>query len=280
MLSWNLFHGRDRAPDASLHTWASRLLRRSERGATHAQVNRDLFDAFTGVLAGASWDIALLQECPPRWAEDLATACEATPHLVLTARNLPGPLSAAQHLAARLSPDLIASWEGGSNLTLVRSASPRRRIVSERRELTLARRPETRRMAFTRLEPGLCIANLHASTALPAAEREVLTAADVAVAWAADEPLVLGGDLNLAPGQSSHLFDQLRVRHGIEGPGGAEEIDHILSRGLQRLEPTRRWEPAEREVPEPAPREGRARLAIRLSDHAPVEAAFELSSSA
>ena len=71
-LTWNLFHGRDHPPDPALFTWRSRLLRTTERDATHAQVNRDLLAEFAAVLAAAEWDVALLQECPPRWGAPLA----------------------------------------------------------------------------------------------------------------------------------------------------------------------------------------------------------------
>ncbi len=116
-IAWNLFHGRDFPPDPALFTWRSRLLRVSERNDTHLQVNRDLLDEFAAMLAEAEWDVALLQECPPRFAAPLARVCGAEAHRVLTSRNSLGPLRAA---AARLNPDLIASGEGGSNLTLLR----------------------------------------------------------------------------------------------------------------------------------------------------------------
>lgn len=280
IISWNLFHGRDHAPSRSLHSWRSRLLRTTERGSTHAQVNRDLFRQFAGVLAGAEWDVALLQECPPRWAERLATECGAEPHLVLTSRNLPAPLDSLQALAARLNPDLIASWEGGCNLTLVRSADPRRPAISERSQFTLTRSPETRRMALTRL-PGLCVANLHASVAGLEAEAEVARAAEAAVAWAAETPLLLGGDLNLRPSSSGALFDQLETNFGLSGATGPDAIDHLLAgRGLERSAPTRAWEAERREVPDPTAEteDGAAALPIRLSDHAPVEASFALAS--
>ena len=51
-LTWNLFHGRDFPPDPSLFSARSRLLRITERNATHAQVNRDLFAEFASTLAG------------------------------------------------------------------------------------------------------------------------------------------------------------------------------------------------------------------------------------
>lgn len=272
VISWNLFHGRDRAPEPDLHTWRSRLLRISERGRDYAQVNRDLFDQFTAVLRGADWDIALLQECPPRWAEGLATACEAEPHLVLTARNLPRPLDRVQRLAARANPDLIASWEGGGNLTLIRGRRQRGRTIAERRELLLTRRPETRRMAFTRLAPGLCIANLHASEGRAAAERDVALAARTAVEWAAGEPLIFGGDLNLRPATSAALFGALERGHGLSGTTAARAIDHLLTRGLTPLAATAPWPAGRREVNDPTAGRTERVLPIRLSDHAPIEA--------
>ncbi|MCB0877290.1 MAG: hypothetical protein KDB46_13960, partial [Solirubrobacterales bacterium] len=186
-LSWNLFHGRDRPPERELSSRRSRLFGVTERGSSHAQVNVDLREPFTDLLAGAEWDVALLQECPPRWAERLAESCDAEPHLVPTSRNLPG-LGRLQGLAADRNPDLIASWEGGSNLTLVRHGA-----IAERRHLRLTSRPERRMMAFTRLRSGVCIANLHASAERERAEREVAVAAGVAHEWSSGSPLILGG---------------------------------------------------------------------------------------
>jgi endonuclease/exonuclease/phosphatase family metal-dependent hydrolase len=276
VMSWNLFHGRDSAPTPELHTWRSRLLRRTERGATHAQVNRDLFDAYCGVLTDAEWDIALLQECPPRWAEGLATAAGAEPHLVPTARNLGGPLAALQSLAARLNPDLIASWEGGCNLTLVRARHNLGRTLSERHQITLTRKPETRRMALSRLRRGLCVANLHASGARRAAETELELAAREAVDWAAGAPLLLGGDFNLRSVSSATLFATLSRDYGFTSPTPAGSLDHILGRGLTPLGGPTPWPAEGREVPDPTAADQATALPIRLSDHAPIEATFEL----
>ena len=273
VLSWNLFHGRDRAPDPSLHTWRSRLTRQTVRGGGYAQVNRDLYEQFSELLCIAEWDIALLQECPPRWAESLAVECRAHCHRALTARNLPRPggLQSLQGLLARANPDLIASWEGGSNVTMVRTRDPHENAIANRRELTLTRSPETRRMAFSRLAAGVCVANLHASEARESAEREVLTAARTAVEWANGAPLIFGGDLNLRPASSPGLFERLEAELGLEGATGDQVIDHLLSRGLERSRPACRWEPARRELPDPTAKEGAEALPVRLSDHAPVE---------
>lgn len=275
VLSWNLFHGRDAPPEPELLSWRSRLLRSTERGSEHAQVNRDLYESFAALLREADWDVALLQECPPRWAERLATECRAEPHLVLTSRNLPlaGRL---QGVAADFNPDLIASWEGGSNLTLVRSRRIDRSAIAERRMLQLVRRPERRTMAFTRLEVGLCVANLHASANREAAERELLRAADVAVEWTMGSPLLLGGDLNIRPARSRAAFTALERDHGLAVPTAEAAIDHLLVSGLETVDPPRQWPPGARELPDPTAAGATAALPIRLSDHAPVQAIFSL----
>jgi endonuclease/exonuclease/phosphatase family metal-dependent hydrolase len=262
-LTWNLFNGRDHPPDPGLSTRRSQLLRRTERNDTHLQVNRDLLAEFTAVLEAAEWDLALLQECPPRWAASLARSCRAEMHRSLTARNWLAPVRAA---LARRNPDLLGSWGGGSNLILLRGP-PGERIVA-RDELMLRRWPERRKVAFTRTESGICVANLHASGARQLAEVDVRRAAEGAIAWAGGEPLIFGGDLNLRPRQTN-LYDELADRFGLAAPTAPDAIDHLLARGLEVVKPPRAWPPEAREVQS----EG---LAIRLSDHAPVEARFRL----
>src|SRR5919198_2767292 len=88
VLSWNLYHGRDFPPDPALLTWRSRLLRRTERDATHAQVNRPLLPEFALWLDDHEWDVALLQEAPPRWFRPLARRTRSSGALALTSRNL------------------------------------------------------------------------------------------------------------------------------------------------------------------------------------------------
>lgn len=273
VLTWNIFHGRDHPPDPALLTWRSRLLRVSERNGEHIQVNRDLAREFAGLLAGAAWDVAILQECPPRWHARLAAACGAEAHGVLTSRNSLAPL---RRLATRFNPDLIASNEGGSNLTLVRGAIAERRAL----ELRAGPAPERRVMAFTRTVPApgeaeVCVANLHLSSGEAnrrLAEQEARLAADRARVWAAGAPLVLGGDFNLRPASSS-VFAELEARHGLRAPTAATAIDHILGRELPVVEPARRWEPSGRELAVDG-------LRLRLSDHAPVEAVFTLDGPA
>jgi endonuclease/exonuclease/phosphatase family metal-dependent hydrolase len=228
------------------------------------QVNRPLAAEFKQALARFEWQIALLQEAPPRWFRELCRAFGAQGALALTSRNL---LPAVQRRLADWNPDLIASSEGGSNQLLVRA--PAR--IAETRRLTLARRPERRRMLFCRLEePGgraLCVANMHLSTTGTAAA-EAMRAAERAVEWAAGAPLIFGGDLNLRPRRDPAAFAALRERFGLERPTAPGAIDHLLCRGLDLVEPPAALSPEKREI-------GRADgLRIRLSDHAPVVAGF------
>jgi endonuclease/exonuclease/phosphatase family metal-dependent hydrolase len=271
VLVWNLFHGRDFPPDPGLRTWRSRLLRMDERNATHVQVNRDLTEEFATLLAGAAWDVALLQECPPRFAEPLARACGAEWQRALTSRNQLGPL---RGLLGRQNPDLMASGEGGSNLILVRVPG-KLGGIAERREIAIHDgEPERRSMGFVATASGICIANLHATNDLPKlAAEDVLRAARVANEWAGERPLLFGGDFNLRPGKQPCIFERLREEFGFAGPVTADDaIDHVLCRDLDVLDPPTKWPPEKRELP----LEGRA---LRLSDHAPVQARFGLAES-
>jgi endonuclease/exonuclease/phosphatase family metal-dependent hydrolase len=262
-ITWNLFNGRDFPPDPALSNWRSRLLGTAERNDTHVQVNRDLLAEFAAVLSGAEWDVALLQECPPRWATPLAAACGARMQRSLTARNWLAPLRSA---LARRNPDLLGSWGGGSNLTLWRGRM--RGEGRDRHELLVRRRPERRKVSFIRLQDDLCVANLHASGPNQLAEPDVRRAAEAAVEWAGDDPLILGGDLNLRPPETG-LYDELAERFGLGPLTSAGAIDHLLARGLEVIDPPRPWPPEAREVPADG-------LAIRLSDHAPVTARFRV----
>ena len=264
-LTWNLFHGRDWPPDRELVTWRSRILRATERSRAYAQVNRELRDEFAGVLAGMPWDVALLQEVPPPWLGPLGGATGAGGASALTSRNSLAFLRAA---VARWNPDLIASNEGGSNQLLVRP--PWR--MAELRRVTIARRPERRRMLMARLVDGdgaeLVVANLHGPTQAP--PDAVLRAAETAVAYAGSRPLVFGGDLNQRPRDEPDAFERLRERHGLWPPTAPDCLDHLLARGVDVVEAPHRLPDDSRETSDV---DGRA---IRLSDHPAVAGTFEV----
>ncbi len=244
VLSWNLYHGRDRPPDEALFTWRSRLLRATERNDTHAQVNRPLRDEFSGWIADHDWDVAMFQEAPPLWFGEFGRRARANGVRVLTSRNVVPPL---QRLAANLNPDLIASWEGGSNQLFVRAPG---RIL-EHRKFTLAFRPEQRRMIWARVRLAggatVCVANLHASAGLPEqASGELLAAAGAAVEWSGADPLVFGGDTNVRPARTPAPFAALREQFGLGDPTSPHAIDHLLARGLGLEERPRRLPAEER----------------------------------
>jgi endonuclease/exonuclease/phosphatase family metal-dependent hydrolase len=208
VLTWNLFHGRAVPP-----------------------AGHELFDEFADTLGGWDWEVALLQEVPPWWPRALGTRLEVDQRSVLTSRNLALPLRRA--VAVRW-PDLIKSNGGGANAILVRGDT-----IVEHRMRRLRIRPERRWVHAVRLDhAGAWMANLHGDGPLRDAER----AAESALDWAGDRPVVLGGDFNIR---------QFSLE-GFEHAGG-HEVDHIFVRGFT-----------------PAP--GGAEVLDRgqLSDHAPV----------
>jgi hypothetical protein len=260
LFNWNIYHGRDGPPDKALYTKWAEWTRKTERNDTHVQVNRDLWREYTDMICAAGWDVAMLQECPPRWHPGFERECGCEVHETRTSRNMLEKLSWA---IARGWPDLIGSSEGGSNMTLARGSAGR---IVERGMLKIRRfRPERRTMNFVALECGLCIANLHASTAVPLAEDELLRGAEKAVEWSRGRPLVFGGDTNVRPYQSK-VFDQLAERHGLTGITATDAIDHLLTRNLEVVEAARQWPPERRELRDPD-----TGLTLRLSDHAPIE---------
>jgi len=232
------------------------------------QVNRSLRRELLAKLAGWEWDVALLQEVPPRWLADLQRATGAVGLRALTSRNslgwLRGPI-------AEWNPDLIRSNEGGSNVILVRP--PARPIATE--VVELATRPERRVALLTRLAlpdgRSLVVACLHLSVpATGQGTAEVRRVAEIASAWADGGPFVVGGDLNLRPAQHQRAFDELRAGFGLAAPTGPRSLDHLLVADLETVGAPVALAAVEREVPGPGG------LAIRLSDHAPVMGAFRL----
>ena len=192
VLSWNLFHGRS-VP------------------ATRA----DLLDRFAVLLAGWSWDVALLQEVPPWWPPALARAAQAEQRTARTSRNLGLALRRA---LARRDPELMKSNGGGSNAILARVP------IAEHRSVRLRSWPERRVAQIARLRDGAVVANYHGSARVVLAEDELARLGALALDSADDPPhgVVLGGDLNLrAP----------RVA-GMEH-AAARDVDHIFVAGLR-----------------------------------------------
>ena len=95
-------------------------------------------------------------------------------------------------------------------------------------------------------------------------------AAANAVTWLDGDPLLFGGDTNVRPARNPEVFTELRERFGLGDPTGPHAIDHILARDLEVVERPRRLPPERRELT------GEDGLLLRLSDHAPVIASFEV----
>jgi endonuclease/exonuclease/phosphatase (EEP) superfamily protein YafD len=263
-MTWNVFHGRDWPPEPELQVRAHKgNFRRGPRlGDRYEQTNWDLFDQFAALIGGIDWDVAIFQEFPPSWKRRMAGACGADAHRALSGRNWFQPLTS---LIGRWRPDLLGAWEGGSNTTLVRAgAGP----IAERGRIVLTRKPETRVMALTRMESGVCVANLHVSTKPVSAERELLEAAERATEFAGGGPLIFGGDFNVRP-RSSAVFDQLEERYELAPRTAPDRLSHLLVRGLDVVEHPAALPAAARDVADPAT----GRL-IRLADHNPVIGKF------
>ena len=208
VMTWNLKHGRA-VPSAG----------------------RELLHEFAAALGAWEWDVALLQEVPPWWPAVLGLRLGADHRLTLTSRNSGLPIRRA--IATRW-PDLIKSNGGGANAILARGDT-----ITEHRLRRLCIWPERRWVHAVRLhDAGVWAANTHCGGPI----RDARRAAETALRWAADAPLVLGGDFNIhrpvldgLTYAGGHGVDQFFVR-GLSVSSGAE----ILDRG-------------------------------RLSDHAPVE---------
>jgi endonuclease/exonuclease/phosphatase family metal-dependent hydrolase len=242
VLCWNLFHGRA-VPAAG----------------------RSLLPEFASLIAGWSWDLALLQEVPPWWVGELARACDADARAALTSRN--AALALRRSVAARW-PDVAKSNGGGANAILARSHP-----IADHLTRRLRLWPERRVLQLARLElPGdgsTWVANLHASTDRARARAEVIRAWETALARARvnvtaatgvgprpAQRLVFGGDLNLF---DPPVPDHPRVVHAA-----ASAVDHVFGLGFRVAgvpdQPNTRLR-----------REGRT---LRISDHDAVIASL------
>ena len=174
----------------------------------------------------------MLQEVPPWWPSELASALDADHRMVLTSRNFALPVRRA---IAERRPDLIKSNGGGSNAILVRRSAG---WIAEHRARRLGLWPERRWVHGVRVK-GVWICNVHTQ----ADPRQCELAASTVRSWTSSSPIVLGGDFNLR----SFALD------GFTHAGG-HGVDHLFVRGLEVL------------------REAEALEHDGLSDHAPLQA--------
>jgi endonuclease/exonuclease/phosphatase family metal-dependent hydrolase len=200
VLTWNLYHGRAVPP-----------------------AGRPLLDEYSALIAGWEWDVALLQEVLPWWPPALARAAGARQRSVLTSRNALLPV---RRFLAERRPDLIKSNAGGCNAILARAE------ILDERSRRLRRLPERRVAHAVRLGDGTCVVNLHAQVhSVPRARADIAKARAMALAFAQDAPLVIGGDFNIRdpelPGLrrvAAHHVDQVFAR-GFEATGAARTLE-------------------------------------------------------
>ena len=222
---------------------------------------------FAAMLASGEWDVALLQECPPRFAEPLARACGAEAHRVLTSRNSLGCL---RSLAAatqprpdrlrrgRLEPDPGARRPGSArrDRRAARAGDPRGPAGAagdglhphrlRRSASPTCTRPTTPR----RSPPRTCCARRRRR---PSGRRRAAALRRRPQPAPGREP----GDLRPSCASAS----------ASPRPTAPDAIDHLL---VARPRGARATRPAGRPSGARSQRDG---LALRLSDHAPVEAA-------
>ena len=202
----------------------------------------------------------------------------------LTSRN---SLAALRALAARINPDLIASNEGGSNLTLVRAGGWR---SAAQLELRPGPRPERRVMAFSRLALD---ARARALRRQPARERRAGAArgsraggglgrrAGGRVGGAA--PLLFGGDLNLRPPRLRPIYETLAGRFGLR-PANRLPVRSTIcsSAGLEIVARRRPGRPSGARSRPAASRSGSptTRRSRRRSHEPPIARAYGAASGA
>jgi endonuclease/exonuclease/phosphatase family metal-dependent hydrolase len=258
--SWNLFHGNTQPPGRRAYV---------EEMVRLASADRP--------------DVLCLQEVPAWALSRLAAWSGLAARTTRTMRPLLG-VELGRRLTA-LNPGLLRSaFDGQGNAILLAAEleileelelrlNPLPVVWEEGRKLGLGL---GRRVAWAR-ERRVCqalrvraddgkifvIANLHA-TSSPGDARlpdvEVVRAAELAVGMAAgDEPVIVGGDLNVRPGRSTALARLAAMGFSAPGPG----IDLVIVRGAA-VRAVTVW-----------PDERRRLDGQLLSDHAPVEVTVE-----
>ena len=257
--TWNLFHGNANPPER--RAFLEDMVRLGSADRPDVLCLQELPVWSLELLADWSGmavvgDVAARPRLPPELGRRITDLHHGLFRSAFTGQGnalLLGPsLRLVEHRALVLNP-----WS-------YRRSQARRLRLGLVGQLAWARERRVCQVVRARREDGstLVAANLHATSYRAdtrLADAELRRAASFVDGFAhPEEPVVLGGDFNVSPRNSSVLPELLTPEWGFDGarPKG---IDQILSRGL-RLGPPSRW-------PDP-----RRRLDGRLlSDHAPVE---------
>ena len=215
---------------------------------------------FAAVLSAARWDVALLQECPPRWAPRLAAACDATMHRTLTSRNwlasIRGPAGAPEPRPARLLGGRLQPDPG--------PGAARRSASRDRRELLLRRRPERRKVDFARPGPGALRRQPARQRPRPARRGRHPPRRRGRGRLGRRRPADPGRRPQPAPDATAASTPSSPSGSASSAPPPPRRSTTCWPAASRSSSPPRAWPPEAREVPFDG-------LAIRLSDHAPVE---------
>ncbi len=260
-------------PDRSLQTWRSRILRFDERNETHVQVNRDLFDEFGALLSVSRMGRRPAPGVPAalgaRPRSGLRRRAPSRAHLAQLARRDPRPARTDEPRPdrlrrGRLQPDPGAPGRRTDRRAPRARAPPRARGRATddgvHRDRACGRWQRLRREPARERRPLAARARRGGGPARRGPRR-------------ASGPTARrssSGATSTCARARARSIAELERRHSLVGATDLDGLDHLLSRGLEIAEPPRAWAPERREVP------GGGGLAIRLSDHAPVEAAFRL----
>ena len=188
----------------------------------------------------ARWDVALLQECPPRWAAPArrllrSARCTArSPPATGSPRpRPPGPPQPrpARLLGRRLEPDPGRGALGDG-------------CASGASSLARAAGPSAARWLFTRL----ACRRSASRTSTPAAPTSSPSPTSAwpprpPVDWAGDDPLILGGDFNLRPSDQRPLPTSSRSGSASSAPPPPTRSTTCSSAASRSSSPPARWPP-------------------------------------
>ena len=170
------------------------------------RAGRDLLADFAALLAGWEWDVALLQEVPPWWPPAARPRVAApSARTALTSRNCLLPLRRA------LAPSAGPTSSSPGRRRRQRDPRARRGDRASTAARRCARGPSGAWCTASASSDGSWVAQPPRPGRTPRRARRPTSprAAATAIAWAGDAPVVLGGDLNIAPIRTAPGFDHV-----------------------------------------------------------------------
>ena len=204
------------------------------------------------MLAGAEWDVALLQECPPRWADAARARLRRRAAHRCSPRATRSPPLRVAGRPAQPRPDRLQRGRLEPHPRRAAARSPSGASSSS----PPGPWPERRTMAFTRRRAvrrrRVCVANLHASAGpaprAHAEERGAASRPSGPCEWAGGDAADPRRRPQPAPARHRGLRPSSTTASGCARRPRPTSLDHLLARGLEVVEPPRPWPPERREV--------------------------------